>query len=187
MAGSNDLIARNSQALRGTPREVFNFYLFSCNAIVSLSGVAKGFDEGYYISSSRVTHDAHQQCRQHCFCRRHGSFQKNILGLRIRPICIHQRLDRINCHGRRIVRPPFCRYHRLHKVMKSADPDLSAPGSILVRDAAASSNYSPLSTLPASLGRPSAMVLLGACTAHTSLPASGLVAQPWYPVCIYQK
>ncbi|RMZ14974.1 hypothetical protein D0862_01850 [Hortaea werneckii] len=76
MAGSNSLIARNSQAVRDTPREVFNFYLFSCNAIVSLSGVAKGFDEGTYISGSRVTHDAHQQCRQHCFRRRHGSFQK---------------------------------------------------------------------------------------------------------------
>ncbi|KAI7698923.1 hypothetical protein KC353_g16719, partial [Hortaea werneckii] len=50
MGGSNNLIARTSQAVRDTPREVFNFYLFFCNAIVSLSGVAKGFDEGNIAS-----------------------------------------------------------------------------------------------------------------------------------------
>ena len=40
------LISATRRAVKESPREIFNLYLFFCNAIVSFSGVAKGFDEG---------------------------------------------------------------------------------------------------------------------------------------------
>lgn len=40
------LISTTKRAIQENPREIFNWYLFFCTALVSLSGVAKGFDEG---------------------------------------------------------------------------------------------------------------------------------------------
>ncbi|KAL3297957.1 quinate transport protein [Colletotrichum asianum] len=42
------LISATTAAVRNSPREIFNRYLFICTWIWSFSGVAKGFDEGVY-------------------------------------------------------------------------------------------------------------------------------------------
>lgn len=53
-----NLIKATKKAIKDSPREIFNWYLFSCTCIWSFSGVAKGFDEGKftkvpaYMSSS---------------------------------------------------------------------------------------------------------------------------------------
>ncbi|KAG7052062.1 hypothetical protein JMJ77_0002671 [Colletotrichum scovillei] len=44
------LIKATTDAIRGSPREIFNPYLFLCTWIWSFSGVAKGFDEGNIAS-----------------------------------------------------------------------------------------------------------------------------------------
>lgn len=42
----SSLIAETRQAVRESPREIFNRFLFFCTFAASFSGVAKGFDEG---------------------------------------------------------------------------------------------------------------------------------------------
>jgi hypothetical protein len=44
------LIKASKRAIKSNPKEIFNLYLFACTAIWSFSGVAKGFDEGSYLS-----------------------------------------------------------------------------------------------------------------------------------------
>ncbi|KAF9878099.1 MFS quinate transporter [Colletotrichum karsti] len=44
------LISATTAAVRNSPREIFNWYLFLCTWIWSFSGVAKGFDEGNIAS-----------------------------------------------------------------------------------------------------------------------------------------
>ncbi|KAK2040106.1 general substrate transporter [Colletotrichum somersetense] len=44
------LISATIAAVRNSPREIFNRYLFGCTLIWSFSGVAKGFDEGNIAS-----------------------------------------------------------------------------------------------------------------------------------------
>ena len=46
MAKSDNLIKLTKDAVRESPREIFNWYLIFCTLAVSFSGVAKGFDEG---------------------------------------------------------------------------------------------------------------------------------------------
>ena len=43
------LIAETRNAIRNSPKEIFNAYLFLCTCIFALSGVAKGFDEGAFL------------------------------------------------------------------------------------------------------------------------------------------
>lgn len=40
------LIQASLGAIRNNPKEIFNWYILFCTCIWSLSGVAKGFDEG---------------------------------------------------------------------------------------------------------------------------------------------
>lgn len=40
------LIAETRQAMKDSPKEIFNAYVFMCTLIFALPGVAKGFDEG---------------------------------------------------------------------------------------------------------------------------------------------
>ncbi|KAH8645927.1 MFS quinate transporter [Tricladium varicosporioides] len=44
------LVAETRQAMRDSPKEIFNAYVFLCTWIFSLAGVAKGFDEGNIAS-----------------------------------------------------------------------------------------------------------------------------------------
>ena len=48
MAKTN-LVSQTRQAVRESPKEIFNWFLIYCTLIVSFSGVAKGFDEGMYF------------------------------------------------------------------------------------------------------------------------------------------
>lgn len=41
-----NLIKATRQALKDSPKEIFNWYLLACTWIWAFSGVAKGFDEG---------------------------------------------------------------------------------------------------------------------------------------------
>ncbi|KIW19823.1 hypothetical protein PV08_00398 [Exophiala spinifera] len=50
MPKSNNLISLTKEAVRESPREIFNWYLIFCTLAVSFSGVAKGFDEGNIAS-----------------------------------------------------------------------------------------------------------------------------------------
>ena len=45
-----NLIANTKQAIRESPKEIFNWYLIFCTLVASFSGVAKGFDEGNIAS-----------------------------------------------------------------------------------------------------------------------------------------
>ncbi|KAH7362558.1 general substrate transporter [Plectosphaerella cucumerina] len=45
-----NLIKDTKQAIRDCPREIFNWYLFTCTWVWAFSGVAKGFDEGNIAS-----------------------------------------------------------------------------------------------------------------------------------------
>lgn len=40
------LIADTKQAIRDSPKGMFNWYVVMCTCIFAFSGVAKGFDEG---------------------------------------------------------------------------------------------------------------------------------------------
>lgn len=40
------LVAETKRAMKNSPREIFNAYVFFCTWCFALSGVAKGFDEG---------------------------------------------------------------------------------------------------------------------------------------------
>ncbi|GME50552.1 Sugar and other transporter [Neofusicoccum parvum] len=54
------LITETKQAMRDSPREIFNAYVFFCTWSFALSGVAKGFDEGNIASlvvQDRFKHD----------------------------------------------------------------------------------------------------------------------------------
>ena len=46
------LIAETRQAMKDSPKQIFNAYVFGCTWIFALSGVAKGFDEGVYLKKS---------------------------------------------------------------------------------------------------------------------------------------
>ncbi|KAK6383670.1 hypothetical protein LTS17_002962 [Exophiala oligosperma] len=50
MAKSNNLISMTREAVRESPREIFNWYLIFCTLAMSFSGVSKGFDEGNIAS-----------------------------------------------------------------------------------------------------------------------------------------
>lgn len=41
-----NLISTTREAVRESPKEIFNWFLIFCTLAVSFSGVAKGFDEG---------------------------------------------------------------------------------------------------------------------------------------------
>ncbi|KXJ88341.1 general substrate transporter [Microdochium bolleyi] len=45
-----NMIKATKQAIKDSPREIFNWYLLMCTCIWSFSGVAKGFDEGNIAS-----------------------------------------------------------------------------------------------------------------------------------------
>jgi hypothetical protein len=53
MAKSN-LISNTKNAVRESPKEIFNWYLLFCTLAVSFSGVAKGFDEGKFEAAYQV-------------------------------------------------------------------------------------------------------------------------------------
>lgn len=48
------LIAETRQAMKDSPKEIFNTYVLLCTLIFALSGVAKGFDEGMCLRLSTV-------------------------------------------------------------------------------------------------------------------------------------
>ncbi|KAH8656888.1 general substrate transporter [Ilyonectria robusta] len=50
MTKKPSLIKATKEAIKQSPREIFNFYLLACTCIWGFSGVAKGFDEGNIAS-----------------------------------------------------------------------------------------------------------------------------------------
>ncbi|GAA5899583.1 hypothetical protein JCM6882_001156 [Rhodosporidiobolus microsporus] len=46
LLGPNSMIARTRRSMKANPKEIFNWYLWVCAAVMALPGVAKGFDEG---------------------------------------------------------------------------------------------------------------------------------------------
>lgn len=48
--GRPSLVSETIAAVKNSPREIFNPYIFFCTFTWSFSGVAKGFDEGTVFS-----------------------------------------------------------------------------------------------------------------------------------------
>lgn len=46
----SSLVSTTRAALKESPREIFNWWLFFNTCVWSFSGVAKGFDEGMFVS-----------------------------------------------------------------------------------------------------------------------------------------
>lgn len=51
--GRPSLLSETIAAVKNSPREIFNRYIFFCTFAWSFSGVAKGFDEGTASPSFR--------------------------------------------------------------------------------------------------------------------------------------
>jgi hypothetical protein len=52
------LIAETRQAVRNSPKGIFNWYVLMCTWIFAFPGVAKGFDEGKMLYSNSENFNA---------------------------------------------------------------------------------------------------------------------------------